>query len=58
MTKKLYMLITGIVGGVGTIVTAIVGYAEPANMVAILASIPIIITAINEVLANFVVDNK
>ena len=58
MTKKMYALITGIVGGVGAIVTAIVSYAEPSNMVAILASIPIIITAVNEVLANFVVDKK
>jgi len=58
MTKKMYALITGIVGGLGAIVTAIVSYAEPSNMVAILASIPIIITAVNEVLANFVVDKK
>lgn len=54
----MYALITGIVGGVGTIATAVVAYAEPANMVAILASIPIIITAVNEVLANFVVNQK
>lgn len=58
MSKKMYALITGIVGGVGTIATAVVAYAEPANMVAILASIPIIITAVNEVLANFVVNQK
>ena len=58
MTKKMYALITGIVGGVGAIVTAIVSYAEPSNMVAILASIPIIITAVNEVLANFVKESK
>jgi len=58
MSKKKYALITGIVGGVGAIVTAIVSYAEPANMVAILASIPIIITAVNEVLANFVKESK
>lgn len=58
MTKKMYALITGIVGGVGAIVTAIVSYVEPSNMVAILTSIPIVITAINEVLANFVVDKK
>ena len=43
---------------VGTIATAVVAYAEPANMVAILASIPIIITAVNEVLANFVEKDK
>ena len=54
----MYQLITGIVGGVGAIVTAIVSYAEPTNMVAILASIPIVITAVNEVLSNFVVDKK
>lgn len=58
MSKKMYALITGIVGGAGTIATAVVAYAEPANMVAILASIPIIITAVNEVLANFVVEKK
>jgi len=58
MSKKKYALITGIVGGVGAIVTAIVSYAEPSNMVAILASIPIIITAVNEVLANFVKESK
>lgn len=54
MSKKMYLLVTGIIGGVAAIAEAIVGYSQPANMVAILAAIPIVVTAANEVMMLFV----
>jgi len=54
MTKKMYALITGIIGGVGAIASAIVSYTDPAQATAILAAIPIAITAANEILMLFV----
>lgn len=54
MTKKMYALVTGIIGGVGAIASAIVSYTDPAQATAILAAIPIAITAANEILMLFV----
>ena len=54
MSKKMYALITGIIGGVGAIASAIVSYTDPAQATAILAAIPIAITAANEILMLFV----
>ena len=54
MSKKMYALVTGIIGGVGAIASAIVSYTDPAQATAILASIPIAITAANEILMLFV----
>lgn len=56
MTKKMYLLVMGILGGVAAIAEAIVGYAQPPMYGAILAAIPIATTAINEIMMLFVVD--
>jgi len=58
MTKKMYALVSGIIGGVGAIASAIVSYTEPAMATAILAAIPIAITAVNEIMMLFVVEKK
>jgi len=54
MTKKMYALITGIIGGIGAIASAIVSYTDLAQATAILAAIPIAITAANEIMMLFV----
>ena len=54
MTKKMYALISGIIGGLGAIASAIVSYTDPAQATAILAAIPIAITAANEIMMLFV----
>lgn len=54
MSKKMYALITGIIGGIGAIASAIVSYTDPAQATAILAAIPIAITAANEIMMLFV----
>lgn len=53
MNKKTKMLISGIIGGVGTIASAVVAFVAPAHTVAIIASIGIAETAINEILNLF-----
>ena len=58
MTRKMYALITGIIGGIGAIASAIVSYTSPAQATAILAAIPIAITAANEIMMLFVEDKK
>lgn len=58
MSKKMYALITGIIGGVGAIASAIVSYTDPAQATAILAAIPIAITAINEIMLLFAEKGK
>ena len=54
MSKKMYALISGIIGGLGAIASAIVSYTDPAQATAILAAIPIAITAANEIMMLFV----
>lgn len=54
MSKKLYTLISTLVGCAGAAASAIVAYLEPANSVAIIAAIGIGTTAINEILVQFV----
>ena len=54
MSKKMYALVSGIIGGIGAIASAIVSYTDPAQATAILAAIPIAITAANEVMMLFV----
>lgn len=54
MTKKVYNLIVGIVGGLSTIAIAVVTFFNPAFAVAINASIGIGATAICEICAQFV----
>ena len=54
MTKKLYTLISTIVGAVATIACAIVTYVHPAQATAIVAAIGIAATAANEIMLQFV----
>lgn len=54
MTKKMYALVSGILGGVAAIAEAIVGYTQPAMYGAILAAIPIAVTAANEIMLLFI----
>jgi hypothetical protein len=54
MKKRTYALIQGIVGGVATIAQAVVVFAAPPYAVAIVASIGIAATAINEICGLFV----
>ena len=56
MKKKLYVLISALVGAAGTAASAIVAYINPAYCAAIIASIGIGTTAINEILVLFVKD--
>jgi len=53
MNKKTKMLISGIVGGLGTIASAVIAYINPEYCVAIIASIGIVETATNEILNLF-----
>lgn len=54
MSKKVYNLVTGIVGGVEVIAIAVVTFVNPAYAVAINASIGIVGTAAIEVCNQFV----
>lgn len=54
MSKKVFALITGIMGGVAAIAEAVVVYCQPAYTVQIVAAIPIATTAITEILTLFV----
>lgn len=53
MSKKMFMLITGVIGGVAAIAEAVVNFTEPAYATAIVAAIPIAVTAITEILTLF-----
>lgn len=57
MNKKLYGLITTIVTACGTIASAILGYAQPNNYVAIIGAVTIGIGATNDILLLFVKEN-
>lgn len=54
MSKKVYNLVTGIIGGVEVIAVAIVTFVQPSYAVAINASIGIVGTAAIEVCGQFV----
>ena len=54
MSKKVYNLVTGIIGGVEVIAVAIVTFVQPSYAVAINASIGIVGTAAIEVCGRFV----
>ena len=54
MSKKIYNLVTGIIGGVEVIAVAIVTFVQPSYAVAINASIGIVGTAAIEVCGQFV----
>ena len=54
MSKKVYNLVTGIIGGVDVIAVAIVTFVQPSYAVAINASIGIAGTAAIEICGQFV----
>lgn len=54
MSKKVFNLVIGIVGGISAIGSAIVTYFNPEYAVQIVASIGIGATAINEICSLFV----
>lgn len=54
MSKKLYNLIVGIIGGVSAVAVSVVTYIDPSYVVAINASIGIASTAAIEVCSQFV----
>lgn len=54
MSKKVYNLVVGVVGGLGTIAIAFVSFFNPAYEVAINTSIGIGTTAIIEICSQFV----
>lgn len=58
MNKKTFNLIVGLVGGCSTIAVALVTFFEPAYAVAINTSIGIGATAITEIVAQFVKEDK
>lgn len=54
MSKRTFNFITGITGGICAIASATVAFVEPPYMPAILASIPVVETAIVEICSKFV----
>lgn len=58
MTKKLYSLITTIVTCSGTVASAVIGYFQPANYVAIIGAVAIAVPAVNDILLLFVTEDK
>ncbi len=54
MTKKMFNLVTGIIGGVQAIAVAVVTYASPEHATAINSAIVILGTAIIEACSQFV----
>lgn len=58
MSKKVYMLISGIVGGVAAIAEAIVAFTQPEYAVQIAVAIPIVAKCIDEVCFLFVPTDK
>lgn len=54
MSKKLYALISGILGGVAAIAEAVVVYAQPTYAVQIAIAIPIAVKAADEIMLLFV----
>ena len=56
MSNKLYKLLVAIVGAVATIANALIVYFNPPMAVALVASITIVATAADDIMANFVKD--
>ena len=57
MSKKMYTMLSSIVGSVAAIASAIVTYCQPASATAIVASIGIGSTAIIEIMNQFQKEN-
>ena len=58
MSKRLYGLISTLVTCAGTASSAIVGYFQPENYIAIVGAIAIAVPAINDILLLFVKEGK
>ena len=54
MSKKLYALISGVLGGVAAIAEAVVAYVQPEYAVQIAVAIPIAVKAADEIMLLFV----
>lgn len=58
MSKKLYALVGGILGGVAAIAEAVVVYAQPEYATQIAVAIPIAVKAVDEIMLLFVPTQK
>lgn len=58
MNKKMFQMITAIIGAVATIISAVVTYVNPAHATAIVTCVGLVATCITECLLQFVVDDK
>lgn len=58
MSKKMFNLVVGIVGGVGAISSTVVTYIQPIFAAQIVAGIGIASTAITEICSLFVREEK
>ena len=54
MSRRLFTMVSAVVGAVGTIAVAVVTYCNPVHAVAINASIGIAVTAVIDIMAQFV----
>ena len=57
MSKKVFNLVVGVTGGLCAIASAIVAFVQPPYTPAIIASIPILETAIVEICSKFTKEN-
>lgn len=58
MSKKVYALVSGILGGVAAIAEAVVVYAQPEYAAQIAVAIPIAVKAADEIMLLFVPTQK
>lgn len=54
MSKKIYTLISSLVGAAGTASCAIIAYCEFENSPAIISSVGVAVVAVNDILLRFV----
>ena len=58
MSKKLFTLLSAVIGALGTIAVAVVTYINPPLAVAINTSIGIAVTAAVDIMAQFAKEDK
>ena len=58
MSKKLYGLISGLLGAAATAASVCLAYFQPANYGAIIGAIMIAVPAVNDILLLFVKEDK
>lgn len=58
MSKKTYALVSGVVGGLGTIASAVITYINPQYAAACVAAVGIASTAIIEICALFIKESE